>query len=39
MMDITTMSPGMMIGTGLICLLVVVFLLLGIAAAVKYLRY
>ncbi len=36
MMDL--MSGGMMIGMGLIWLLVVVFLILGIAAAVKYLR-
>ena len=37
-MDMTTMSGGMMIGMGFICLLLVIFLLLGIAAAIKYLR-
>ncbi len=36
MMDM--MSGGMMIGMGLIWLLVLVFLVLGIAAAIKYLR-
>jgi hypothetical protein len=36
MMDV--MSDGMMIGMGLIWLLVIVFLVLGIAAAIKYLR-
>lgn len=38
MMDMTTMPTGMMMGMGFIWLLLVVFLLLGIAAAVKYLR-
>jgi hypothetical protein len=38
MMDMMGMSGGMMWGMGLIWLLVVVFLLLGIAAAIKYLR-
>ena len=37
-MDMTQMSTGMMWGMGLICLLAVVFLVLGIAAFVKYLR-
>jgi hypothetical protein len=37
-MDMTTMSTAMTIGMGFICLLLVVFLLLGIAAAIKYLR-
>ncbi len=36
MMDM--MSGGMMLGMGLISLLVIVFLVLGIAAAIKYLR-
>jgi hypothetical protein len=36
MMDM--MSGGMMIGMGLIWLLVIVFLVLGIAASIKYLR-
>lgn len=36
MMDM--MSGGMMVGMGLIWLLVIVFLVLGIAAAYKYLR-
>jgi hypothetical protein len=39
MMDMTAMSSGMMmLGMGLVWLLVIVFLLLGIAAAIKYLR-
>jgi hypothetical protein len=37
-MDMSTMSGGMMMGMGFIWLLVVIFLLLGIAAAIKYLR-
>jgi hypothetical protein len=37
MMD-TTMPMGMMLGMGLVWLLVIVFLALGIAAAIKYLR-
>jgi len=36
MMDMV--SGGMMIGMGLIWLLVIVFLVLGIAASIKYLR-
>ena len=38
MMQMTDMPIGMMWGMGLICLLVVIFLLLGIAACIKYLR-
>jgi len=38
MMDMTTMPIGMMVGMGLVWLLVIVFLLLGIAASIKYLR-
>ena len=38
MMDMTTMPTGMIMGMGLIWLLLVIFLLLGIAAAIKYLR-
>ena len=36
MMQMTDMPIGMMWGMGLICLLVVIFLLLGIAACIKY---
>lgn len=38
MMDMSTMPTGMMFGMGLIWLLLIVFLVLGIAAAIKYLR-
>ena len=38
MMQMTDMPIGMMWGMGLIWLLVVIFLLLGIAACIKYLR-
>jgi hypothetical protein len=38
MMDMSSMPVAMMWGMGLIWLLVVVFLVLGIAAAIKYLR-
>ncbi len=38
MMDMMQMSPGMMVGMGAVWLIVLAFLLLGIAAAVKYLR-
>ena len=37
-MDMTQMSSGMMIGMGAVWIIVLAFLLLGIAAAVKYLR-
>jgi len=38
MMDMTTMSSGMIWGMGIVCLLIIIFLLLGIAAFIKYLR-
>ena len=38
MMQMTAMSTGMMLGMGLISILVVIFLILGIAAFIKYLR-
>jgi hypothetical protein len=38
MMDVTGMSIGMAVGMGIIWLLVVTFLVLGIAAFIKYLR-
>jgi hypothetical protein len=38
MMDMTTMSTGMMLGMGIYHLIIVVFSLLGIAASIKYLR-
>ena len=38
MMDMSSMPMGMMLGMGLVWLLVIVFLVLGIAAAIKYLR-
>ncbi len=38
MMDMMQMSSGMMIGMGAVWIIVLAFLLLGIAAAVKYLR-
>jgi len=38
MMDVTGMPMGMMLGMGFIWLLIVVFLILGIAASIKYLR-
>jgi len=38
MMDMPQMSSGMMIGMGAVWIIVLAFLLLGIAAAVKYLR-
>ncbi len=38
MQMMTDMSSGMMVGMGLIWLLVIVFLVLGIAASIKYLR-
>jgi len=34
----TDMSTGMMLGMGLIWLLVIIFLIVGIAAGIKYLR-
>jgi hypothetical protein len=38
MMDMTTMPMGMMLGMGIVWLLVLAFLVLGIAASIKYLR-
>ena len=38
MMQMTDMSTGMMLGMGLISVLVIIFLILGIAACIKYLR-
>jgi hypothetical protein len=38
MMQMSEMPMGMMWGMGLVWLLVVLFLVLGIAAAIKYLR-
>ena len=38
MMDMTTMSSGMMLAMGLYHLIIVVFAVLGIAAEIKYLR-
>ena len=38
MMQMSEMPTSMMFGMGLIWLLVIVFLLLGIAAFIKYLR-
>ena len=38
MMDMSSMPMGIMLGMGLIWLLVIVFLVVGIAAAIKYLR-
>ena len=38
MMDMTTMSTGMMLGMGIDHLIIVVFALLGIAASIKCLR-
>jgi hypothetical protein len=38
MMQITDMPTGMMLGMGLAWVLVIIFLILGIAASIKYLR-
>ena len=38
MTDMSSMHTGMMLGMGLVWLLVIAFLVLGIAAAIKYLR-
>jgi hypothetical protein len=38
MMQMTNMPVGMMLGMGLISILVIIFLILGIAAFIKYLR-
>jgi hypothetical protein len=38
MMDMTTMSTGMMLGMGIYHLIIVAFAVLGITASIKYLR-
>jgi len=38
MMQITDLPTGMMLGMGLISILVILLLILGIAACIKYLR-
>jgi hypothetical protein len=38
MMDMTTLSTGMMLGMGIYHLIIVGFAVLGIAASIKYLR-
>jgi len=38
MMQMTDMPMGMMWGTGLVWLLLIILLVLGIAACIKYLR-
>jgi hypothetical protein len=38
MMDMSGMSTAMMLGMGVIWLLILMFLVLGIAASIKYLR-
>jgi hypothetical protein len=38
MMQMTDMPTGMMLGMGLVWVLVIILLILGIAAAIKYLR-
>jgi hypothetical protein len=38
MMDMTTMSGGMTVAMVLVCLLIFLFVVLGIAAFIKYLR-
>jgi len=38
MMQMTDMPIGMMLGMGLICLLLITFLILGTVACIKYLR-
>jgi hypothetical protein len=38
MMDMATMSTGMMLGMGIYHLIIVVFALLGTASSIKYLR-
>ena len=39
MMDMSGMSTAMMFGMGVIWLLILAFLVLGIAAFIKYLRF
>jgi hypothetical protein len=38
MMDMTTMSAGMMLGMGIYHLIILAFALLGVTASIKYLR-
>jgi hypothetical protein len=38
MMDMTTMSAGMTVAMVLVCVIILAFLVLGIAAFIKYLR-
>jgi hypothetical protein len=38
MMQMTDMPTGMLLGMGLVWILVIIFLILGIAAFIKYLR-
>jgi hypothetical protein len=38
MMQMTDMPTGMLLGMGLVWVLVIIFLILGIAAFIKYLR-
>jgi hypothetical protein len=38
-MDVTTMSAGMIVATGIYRLVIFTFALLGIATAIKYLRH
>jgi hypothetical protein len=38
MMDMTTMSAGMTVAMVLVCVIILAFLVLGIAASIKYLR-
>lgn len=38
MMDMTTMSAGMTLAMVLVCVIIIAFLVFGIAAFIKYLR-
>jgi hypothetical protein len=38
MMDMTTMSAGMIAAMVLVCIIIIAFVVLGIAAFIKYLR-
>jgi hypothetical protein len=38
MMDMTTMSTGMTVAMVLVCIIIIAFVVLGIAAFIKYLR-
>jgi hypothetical protein len=37
-MDMTTMSAGMVVAMALVCVVILAFVVLGIAALIKYLR-